>query len=126
MDVLVNLCGVTQRADFAKCAGLCPRQLTDRPGGPFPVRPAATATSPPQLFHTAAGLLTLHFCVSQRLCHLAQMSIALWVSACYTIKMCCNLKDTVLYCNKNHELRVIFLLICWGNVINLYQVLSRQ
>lgn len=37
---------------FAKSVGLCRRQLTPVPEGPFPVWPAVTVTSPPQLFHT--------------------------------------------------------------------------
>lgn len=37
---------------FAKSVGLCRRQLTPVPEGSFPVWPAVTVTSPPQLFHT--------------------------------------------------------------------------
>lgn len=45
---------------FAKCAGLCPGQLTYEPEGPFPVWPAATATSPPQLLHTTVVCVSLY------------------------------------------------------------------
>lgn len=37
---------------FAKSVGLCRRQLTPVPEGSFPVWPAVTVASPPQLFHT--------------------------------------------------------------------------
>lgn len=49
---------------LCKCAGLCPGQLTHELEEPFPVQPAATVTSPPQLFHTEMVLLTGHFCES--------------------------------------------------------------